>query len=369
MSSDLEALAALGVAAALSALLTPTMARLARRGGILDRPVGYKGHGQPTPYLGGTAILLSVLAATMITAGVSSPVPEITVCAVAVCALGTLDDWRPIPPAIRLVAHAALAAAIWEAGAGWGLASSDGINLVLTIGWVVLATNTLNLIDNLDGTAGAAAAGSALGIAVIALTQGGADWAALLAAGLLGSCLGFLPYNLAKPSRIFLGDGGSNLLGFLLSVAIMGAVSGQSGAIGLVAAVLLIGTAIIDTALTITSRWRRGVNPLTGGRDHVTHRVNAWVGSPQRTAAVIGAVQIVLSGLAVAAVELGAPALPLAAAMALVLGGSVAMVVWRGGFGSVQPGAAPIPPIGGLVNMARDRMEQREPVIVRKEAG
>lgn len=345
MSSDLEAVAALAIAAALSALLTPAMASLARRGGVLDHPVGYKGHGRPTPYLGGIAILLSVLAATMITAGVSRPVPEITVCAVAVCALGTLDDWRPIPPAIRMIAHAALAAAIWEAGAGWGIASSDAINLVLTIGWVVLATNTLNLIDNLDGTAGAAAAASALGIAVIALSQGAADWAALLAAGLLGSCLGFLPYNLAKPSRIFLGDGGSNLLGFLLSVAIMGAVSGESGAIGLVAGVLLIGTAIFDTALTVASRWRRGVNPLTGGRDHVTHRVNAWVGSPHRTAAVIAAVQIVLSGLAVAAVELGVPAVPLAAAMVLVLVGSLAMVVRRGGFDSVQPASGPLHPM------------------------
>jgi UDP-GlcNAc:undecaprenyl-phosphate GlcNAc-1-phosphate transferase len=167
-----------------------------------------------------------------------------------------------------------------------------------------------------------------------------------VAAAVLGGSLGFLPYNLAKPSRIFLGDGGSTLLGFLLAVAAMAALAGEPPSIGLVAAVLLIGTAVFDTALTLASRWRRGIPPLTGGRDHVTHRINSWVGSPRRTAAVVAAVQLVLSALAVAAVEMDLPAIPVAAVIFAVLAVPAGVFVWRGGLGSAARPGGPLPPVG-----------------------
>jgi UDP-GlcNAc:undecaprenyl-phosphate GlcNAc-1-phosphate transferase len=337
MPADVEALLALVIAAAVTGLATPLMSRLATQTGILDHPVGYKRHERPTPYLGGVAILLGAIAAFLVMAGVSSPIPAIAAAAVAVCLLGTLDDWRPMSPFLRLAFHAAIGVFVWQAGAGWSLPVPEWTNLLLTIGWVVLATNIFNLIDNLDGTSGAAAVGSALGITVIALIDAHQAWPALLAAAVLGAALAFLPFNLAKPARIFLGDGGSNLLGFLLAVAVMGALPGEYGAVDLVAAVLLVGAPLLDTALTLTARRRRGAPLLTGGRDHVTHRIHSWVGSAQRTAAVVVVAQVGFSALAVAAVNWSLPVLS-AAVGVLALTVPAGIFVWRGGMEPRPPG-------------------------------
>jgi len=174
---------------------------------------------------------------------------------------------------------------------------------VLTVGWVVLAMNSLNLIDNLDGTASGAAAVSALGITVVALSAATGAWPAYLAAAVLGACVAFLPYNLANPARIFLGDGGSTLLGFLLAVGVMGALREASDAITVLAAILLLGVPLLDTATTLTARLRRGVPMLTGGRDHLTHWILAQVGSARGTTAIVALVQAALAGLAIATVE------------------------------------------------------------------
>jgi UDP-GlcNAc:undecaprenyl-phosphate GlcNAc-1-phosphate transferase len=318
MSLELKAVLALLIGAGVGAVVTPPMARVAQATGIIDVPGGYKQHGRPTPYLGGVAVLLAVLTATLIMAGVSSPIPMIALTATAICALGTADDWRPIPPIGRLAVQAGVALVIWEAGAGWSLSVPDGINLVLTIGWVLLAVNAFNLIDNLDGTASSAAAISALGIMVIAFGAGLASWPALLAAAVLGACIAFLPYNLAQPARIFLGDGGSTLLGFLLAVGTMGALSVHSVPTALVAAVLLIATPLLDTAVTFTSRRRRGSRILAGGRDHITHAIYARVGSARVTAAVVAIVQAVCSGLALAVVRFHGAGVPVVAVVFLL---------------------------------------------------
>src|SRR3954447_11611434 len=215
MSLELKALVVAAVAMALAGLAAPVMARVASAIGLVDRPGGYKQHERPTPYLGGAAVLLGVVAATLITVGLPGPIAFILVGAALICLLGTLDDRRPIAPGLRLFGQAAVAAGIWAAGGGWALPVPDWANLALTVGWVLLAANAFNLIDNLDGTSAGAAAGSALGVAAVALVEGGGAWPAVLAAAVLGACVGFLPFNLARPSRIFLGDGGSTLLGFL----------------------------------------------------------------------------------------------------------------------------------------------------------
>jgi UDP-GlcNAc:undecaprenyl-phosphate GlcNAc-1-phosphate transferase len=153
---------------------------------------------------------------------------------------------------------------------------------------------------------------------VIAFGAGAGSWPAIVAASVLGACLAFLPYNLAKPARIFLGDGGSTLLGFLMAVASMGALSVESVPIALLAAVLLIATPLLDTAVTMTSRRRRGSPILAGGRDHITHEIYARVGSARLTAAAIAIVQGLCSGLALAVVRLHGPALPALAVVFLL---------------------------------------------------
>jgi UDP-GlcNAc:undecaprenyl-phosphate GlcNAc-1-phosphate transferase len=315
MPSDESALAALIVGAGVSAVVTPLMIRVAHRAGILDHPGGYKRHDRPTPYLGGLAILVAVLAGSVATAGIAEPIPIVACGGAAICLLGTLDDRRPISAKLRLAVQAGVGVSVWVAGAGWTAGFSDWAELALTVFWIVLAVNAFNLIDNLDGAAASAAVGSALGIAAIALVLDSEAWVSLVVLALLGACLAFLPFNLAKPARVFLGDGGSTLLGFLVAVAAMGALRGESAPVSTTAMALLLGIPLLDTAFVMVSRGRRGIPLLTGGRDHLTHRILARAGFPWKVAAIVASAQTALSALAAAALELSSMAVMLAGAL------------------------------------------------------
>lgn len=342
MSLELKALVAVAVAGVVVALVTPAMARLAPRIGLLDRPGGYKQHERPTPYLGGIAILLGVAAAALVVEGVVTPLPVVLLAAAALCAVGTMDDWRPIPPGARLAVQAATGVAVWAGDAGWATAFPSWVELVLTVGWVVVAVNALNLLDNLDGAATSVAGACALGIAVIALATGGAAWAAVVAAALLGACLGFLPFNLARPARIFLGDGGSTVIGFLIAVSAMGALSDEPSGSVYLAAGLLIAVPLLDTALVLVSRRRRGISMVTGGRDHLTHRVFARVGDPRKVALELAAVQAALSGVALTALLVGSVAVVIAAA-SYAIAAVAAIMAFESAFAAPVARAAPSP--------------------------
>jgi UDP-GlcNAc:undecaprenyl-phosphate GlcNAc-1-phosphate transferase len=129
---------------------------------------------------------------------------------------------------------------------------------------------------------------------------------AALALALSGACVGFLKYNLASPARIFLGDGGSMPVGFILAAGVMSLpeLSG-AGLSGLIPAALLVGLAIFDTTLVIVSRTRRHVRIYSGARDHVTHRLLPLLRSPRAVVTVLALAQAILCGLAIAAEELG----------------------------------------------------------------
>jgi UDP-GlcNAc:undecaprenyl-phosphate GlcNAc-1-phosphate transferase len=353
MSLELKALVAVAVAMAVAGLATPVMARVASAIGLLDRPGGYKQHERPTPYLGGAAILLGVVAAALLVQGVTSPIAVILLAAAAMCALGTIDDWRPIAPGTRLAVQAVIGAVIWAADAGWATSGPSWLELLMTIGWVMLAVNSLNLLDNLDGAAASVAAASAAGATVIAIAAGGAAWAAVLAAGLLGACLGFLPFNTARPARLFLGDGGSTLIGFVIAVSAMGAFDGEPSPSAYLAAGLLVAVPLLDTALVVISRHRRGISMLSGGRDHLTHRFNARLGDPRKVALELAAVQLVLAAIATFAVLIG-PLAVLVAAGAYAIAAAATIMRLEAAFRAAPArGAAPTPagPEGGAMPM------------------
>jgi UDP-GlcNAc:undecaprenyl-phosphate/decaprenyl-phosphate GlcNAc-1-phosphate transferase len=350
MSLELKALVAVAVAAAVAVLVTPLMARLAAFIGLLDRPVGYKQHERPTPYLGGVAILLGVVAAALAVQGVTSRLTVVLLAASAMCALGTIDDWRPMAPGPRLAVQAIIGAAIWAGDAGWATPAPASVDLLMTIGWVVLAVNTLNLLDNLDGAAASVAAASALGVAVIALATGGLAWAPIVAAGVVGACLGFLPFNLARPARVFLGDGGSTVIGFLIAVSAMGALNGESSNSVYLAAGLLIAVPLLDTALVFISRHRRGVPMLSGGRDHLTHRVYARVHDARKVAIELAALQATLSAIALLAVLLGPMAVVIATACyAIAAAAAITALETTYGAPSAPAASSPAPAERGTI--------------------
>jgi UDP-GlcNAc:undecaprenyl-phosphate/decaprenyl-phosphate GlcNAc-1-phosphate transferase len=310
--------------------LTPLAIRIASRTGFYDHPRGYKAHRAPTAYLGGAAVISGFALSALLFTGDAVHYLPLIGAAAGLWALGTVDDRVTVRPRNKILAEVAAAFVLWASGLGWTFPSSGFEELLLTTVWVVAFTNSFNLMDNMDGVAGTVGAACAAGVAGLALAQGDAALAALTLA-LAGSCLGFLPYNLrpgGRPARIFLGDGGSLPLGFILAGATMQIpMPGDLGWAALLAGGLLLGILVLDTLLVIVSRTRRGVSLMTGGRDHLSHRLRSRLGSPWAVAIALAATQAGVSTLAIVAVESGQTAVIMVATTCLAAGaGAIALL-------------------------------------------
>jgi len=307
--------------------VTPYAIGIADHFQFYDKPVGYKGHARPTPYLGGAALMVGFVSAMILTAGDWRKTVPLVGGVALLWAVGTIDDRRTVSPVIRVVVEIALAAVIWASGLGWDLHLGGGVDLVLTCLWVLAIVNAFNLFDNMDGAASTMALVVSAGAALIGIVR--ADvWLAVGAASLGGACLGFLPRNISIPARIFLGDGGSMPLGFATAVLVMAAASTSPVAWqSLLVALLLVGIPALDTSLVIVSRRRRGVSVLTGGRDHLTHRTRRFLPSARAVALSLGAIQAVVSVVAVLAIEGGTSFLVISAILyVLAAAGAVVLL-------------------------------------------
>jgi UDP-GlcNAc:undecaprenyl-phosphate GlcNAc-1-phosphate transferase len=195
-------------------------------------------------------------------------------------------------------------------------------DLILTIIWVVGITNAFNLMDNQDGATGTVGAVCGAGIGTLAAIQGAVPLA-VIAFSLSGACLGFLPYNLSRPARIFLGDGGSMPIGLLVACTIMAIPDGALDWTLLFATAPLAGLPILDTTLVVVSRRRRRAPVLSGDRTHITHRLLVLTGSERKVALLLAAAQALLCGLSVALFQLDQSAVAAATAAYLIAGAGV----------------------------------------------
>jgi UDP-GlcNAc:undecaprenyl-phosphate GlcNAc-1-phosphate transferase len=290
-----------GAALCIAYLCTPLAIRAARRFAFYDFPAGYKDHGRPTPYLGGTAVMAAFALALLAGAGhPASTLPLVGGVAVLV-GVGTLDDRRPVSPLVRVAVEILVGILLSLAGLGWHLGAGGAVDAAVTAVWVVGVVNAFNLFDNMDGAASTMAFVVAAGVCGLSLVNGDV-WVAASGAALCGACLGFLPHNLSSPAKIFLGDGGSMPLGLAVAILVARASHGdEPSAVSLLVGFLLVGIPILDTSLVVISRRRRGISVLTGGRDHLTHRVRQRLGTPRRVALVLGGVQALVSGLVILA--------------------------------------------------------------------
>jgi UDP-GlcNAc:undecaprenyl-phosphate GlcNAc-1-phosphate transferase len=229
-------------------------------------------------------------------------------CAVGLWLLGTVDDRAGVAPQWRLLAEAGVASALFAAGLGWETRLPGVVDYLLTLASVVIAVNAFNLMDNLDGACGTVTAVAAAGTGVLAAIKG--QWTiAAVAFALTGACAGFLPFNFAGPARVFLGDGGSMPLGFLVAALVMAtAWHGGGGDPALVVGALLAGLPIFDVALVSFSRVRRGESVMTGGRDHLTHRLLLHLRGPRAVGLVLATLQAFLCVLAILGYEAGSTA-------------------------------------------------------------
>ena len=306
-------------------LLTPAAAGLARRLGVLDRPGERKAHVDPTPYLGGAALALGLVVAGFVIGATTRQALVIAACGLVVFGLGLLDDLRGLRPAPKLAVEAVLAVALWLGGVRAGFFDIPALDLVLTIVWVVVITNAVNLTDNMDGLASGIAAIASAAYFAIAAPQG--DYlVAAFAAALGGASVGFLRYNF-PPARIFLGDAGSLLLGFLLAtLGLLLDLDVSSDVLRIGVQALILGVPVFDTALVIVTRRREG-RPITlGGTDHASHRLARLGLSGREVALVTYAGQVACSAIAVTAINTPEIAVPVAIA-AVLLGGTVAAAV------------------------------------------
>jgi UDP-GlcNAc:undecaprenyl-phosphate GlcNAc-1-phosphate transferase len=315
-----------GLVAALATYgLTPIAIRLAVRLSFFDLPSGYKGHKRPTPYLGGTAILVGLLAG-IAAGGLHRHYVAVVACAVLVWVMGTVDDKVSLPILLRVGVEVAIGCSLALSGLGWHVFHQGVADGALSVVWVVGVMNAFNLMDNMDGAAATTAAASALGAAGIALLSGQRGPATLCLAT-AGACAGFLPFNLSRPAKIFMGDGGSLTLGLLVAALAMTSVTSEYlGPNGVVIGALLVGMVIFDTTLVTVSRSRAGRSLLTGGRDHTTHRLRQWVGTPRQVAVLLAAAQLLLCATTITVAQAGPGWVLLAGGVTLAFGGAL---LWR----------------------------------------
>jgi UDP-GlcNAc:undecaprenyl-phosphate GlcNAc-1-phosphate transferase len=315
------------IAGAVAYAATPYAIGLAHRLHFYDKPVGYKGHDSPTPYLGGLALMAGFLIAVLAVAGHPGKTAPLLGGVAVLFVLGTVDDRRTVSAGLRVLLELALGAGVWAVGLGWHLHAGGALDLVLTCMWMLAVVNAFNLFDNMDGAASTMALVVSAGAAFIGVVRGD-TWLSVSAAALCGACLGFLPHNLSRPARIFLGDGGSMPMGFAVAVLVMVAAGTSTIAWhALLVALLLIGIPALDTSLVIVSRRRRGVSVLSGGRDHLTHRARRFLPSPRAVALSLGATQAAMSALAVLASRGEASLVVIAATLYLLAAGGAIVVL------------------------------------------
>src|SRR5436305_2212420 len=301
MSPTATIVLSLALAGAGAYVLTGIAVRVALATDFVDHPHGYKGHLAATPYLGGAAVICSVVAATLLLTEPGWALAAVLGCAVALAVIGTIDDRVAVAPRWRVAFELAAAGILFAAGVRWAPFGVGVLDFGLTAAWVVGIVNAYNLMDNIDGATGTLTSISAAAIGAIALADDQTA-VAVAAFALTGACLGFLPHNLARPARIFLGDGGSMPMGFALAALVMLA-AGNSGPTwqALAMGLLLVGVPALDTCLVIVSRTRRGVSILTAGQDHLTHRTFQRLRTTRAVAFSLGAVQALLATLALIA--------------------------------------------------------------------
>lgn len=302
---QLGAAAYVGIFCAALALawgLTPLALRLATKKEILDRPGDYKVQGSPIPYLGGAAIVVAFTIAIIGGAAIRPPVSgfsevvTIMALALALAAMGLVDDLHGLNPFFRLVIEVAAGAGLYVAGVRVEIFDAAVLNVVVTVFWVVGITNAFNLLDNMDGLSAGIAAISSLFFFVLAASNG-QFLVAGLAAALMGCAAGFLRHNF-HPAKIYMGDAGSLYLGFLLAVIGIKLRFDAPEEITFMVPILVLGIAIFDTALVTTTRIIHKKNPWAGGRDHTSHRI-VFVGiSVPAAVALIYVAQIALGWLA-----------------------------------------------------------------------
>ena len=352
------------LAFALAAALTPAVRKLAIARGIVAVPSRDRWKQTPVALLGGVGLVVSFVATAAL---VARPTPELWVLlgtCLAIAGMGLYDDLARLRPHTKLVGQIVVAAVLVEFGFQLHVTDLAGINILLTVFWLVGITNAFNLLDNMDGlSAGIGGIGAAF--CWVLCSQSGDASLATLAAALTGSLLGFLFYNF-HPATIFMGDCGSMFVGLALGGMIIPryahVMSGYHSALVLLVPACVFLIPIFDTTYVTVMRTLWGRKVSEGGRDHTSHRlVSLGLSEPQAVlllyllAVIAGSLGLLMRFRAVWTVSLLAPLYVL---LLVILGVYLSKVaVYRSGAQATPEAAEPDTPLWHVVKYKRRMFE------------
>lgn len=283
------------VSVLLSVLLTYLVREFARKKGIVAKPKSDRWHKKPTAMLGGLAIFLTTIIASLLFVPQTQESWVILGGSSLMFLLGLVDDILHIKPYQKLIGQFLSAAIVIGFGLYLPWTDSQILNIILTVFWLIGITNAINLLDNMDGLAAGIAAIAALALA-IGVSGDAAGVEVLLLSVFVGALVGFLVFNF-NPASIFMGDCGSLFVGFLLASSVMlNQTGGRSRSVFTILAVpvLTLFVPIFDTTFVTILRKLSGRKASQGGRDHTSHRLVA-LGLTERSAVFL------LYGLALSA--------------------------------------------------------------------
>ncbi len=318
----------LAVVAATTFFTLFVVRRVAVRIGAVVKPDERRVHDRPTPTLGGVAMLVGLLAGMGVawSMGSFAPVFEgsteplgLVLAAIVIVVVGVIDDLREVSAPAKIAGMVLAASVLVISGisilvfrvpfAGVFVLSTDWSYLISVL-WVVGMANAINLIDGLDGLAGGIVAIAAGAFFLYAHELGNegllsvGNIGPLIAIGVLGACIGFLPHNV-HPAKIFMGDGGALLLGLLMAASTM-VVGGRtdrsfSGSsffffAPLFIPLVILGVPIIDTLFAIIRRARRRTGISTADKGHLHHRLMRLGHGHRRSVFILWAWTALLSG-------------------------------------------------------------------------
>lgn len=280
---NLAYLAILAVSLLITFLFAPLTKLIAQKTGAVDIPdKERKFHRAPTPRLGGIAMAIGFAAAAICASVLLfEEIPKIvtvtTVGGALICTVGVLDDIFNLPAWLKLLAQTAIATmtAFWggaiEYTTIFGTYHLGAFAVPLTVLWMVLVINSMNLLDGLDGLACGVSFLSAVVLLILSILMG-EPVCAVIAAAICGTTLGFIPYN-ANPAAIFMGDCGSMLLGYVFAcLSVFGFFKGAT-LMSAVAPALVFALPLIDSTVVFFTRVSQSKNPFKADRCHLHYKL------------------------------------------------------------------------------------------------
>ncbi len=303
-------LLAAAVAFAIAYLMTPPVKRFAEAVGAMDVPKDERRvHDHPIPRMGGLAIFLGFVLSLLLFVDMSTQVMGLLLGTVIIAVMGALDDIMNLNAWIKLAGQILAAGVAIRCGivvdaisnftpaGGTTFLNTYWLAIPVTVIWIVACTNAVNLIDGLDGLAVGVSTISSLTMLVVSLFVAEPEVSLILAA-LTGACVGFMPYNL-NPAKIFMGDVGSQMLGFVLAtVSIMGMFKFHA-IISFLVPLLALAVPLADTVFAFFRRIFHGQSPFHADKGHFHHRLLALGMSQKQAVAVLYGVSAVLGLIAV----------------------------------------------------------------------